>query len=158
MKKMKLFALGMALVLIVTALTACDSGGKEDPNGKTEVKSALTLEFVEESNKELDAQPVAYNEDAEESLLNAILVTCNEKVTDLSYVRVNVTDAGFEIGETFTTLEELEPGHGWVLGVVFEGDMPTRGITYTDSKGVERFGTLTTSGEDGSLIFEEAAG
>ncbi len=48
--------------------------------------------------------------------------------------------------------DSLKKGNAYVCGVSFEEDTPTRGISFTDVSGSERYFTLEISGKDGSLV------
>lgn len=55
------------------------------------------------------------------------------------------------------TLEKLPTGTVFYIRTVFEGDIPTRSIEYSDAAGHEHCLLLSMSGEDGSLILSPIA-
>ena len=57
--------------------------------------------------------------------------------------------------EDLYTTDALTEGKPVVIRMTFAGDVPDRGIAYTDADGITRYFAITTSGEDGSLLLME---
>lgn len=86
--------------------------------------------------------------------------------TDLSVTNLKILDAELKSSEgdksVFATkgviyeLPELVEKAPLLYHVQFEGDLPSRVITYTDASGEEKAYSLSLSGKDGSLVVEEA--
>lgn len=56
---------------------------------------------------------------------------------------------------TLYTQEHLTPDAPLVVHLTFYGDLPTYGVSYTDTDGQTVYKTLEISGEDGSLVLND---
>lgn len=89
-----------------------------------------------------------------------LVFTADTPVSDFRFLALtlrDVSDSGemrFDIEELYTT-DALAEGKPVVIRMTFAGDVPDRGIAYTDANGIARYFAITTSGEDGSLLLME---
>lgn len=90
-----------------------------------------------------------------------LVITARETVTDLKYVTLNLDyyDENGElqtgVGDTLYTQEELTPHRPLVVGMVFYGDVASRGLTFVDEQGQFHCMSIHMSGEDGSILLVE---
>ena len=89
-----------------------------------------------------------------------LVFTADTPVTDFRFLALtlrDVSDSGemrFDIEELYTT-NALAEGKPVVIRMTFAGDLPDRGIAYTDANGIARYFAITTSGADGSPLLME---
>ena len=86
-----------------------------------------------------------------------IVFTANSGVKNFNFCKIewlDETDSGesdLELVPVFTTDSFEEP---LVVTMTFWGDIPSYGITYTDTDGTEHSGIIRINGMDGSLILD----
>lgn len=84
-----------------------------------------------------------------------VVFSANEKLSNVQFTSLTFADDGYAVSEVYQTLPELTPGKPLVACVSFPGIMSVYGISFTDSSGNHRSFAVSTSGRDGSLVFEE---
>ena len=90
-----------------------------------------------------------------------LVFTARERVTDLKYVTLDLDyydESGalsYGVGETLYTQAELTPERPLVVGMVFYGDVASRGLTFVDGQGEFHCVSIGMSGEDGSILLVE---
>lgn len=84
-----------------------------------------------------------------------VVFSANEKLSNVQFTSLTFADDGYAVSEVYQTLPELTPGKPLVACVSFPGIMSVYGISFTDSSGNYRSFAVSTSGRDGSLVFEE---
>ena len=90
-----------------------------------------------------------------------VIFATDRPVTDFRFLALTPREAGKALAwdtETLYTLEVFSPQVPLVVTTTFAGDLPGRGISYTDTDGTLRQYALSLSGKDGSLLLEEFTG
>lgn len=86
--------------------------------------------------------------------------TADGPVNDFRFLALTLRDAGadgamhYDTEELYAT-DALAEGRPVVIGMTFAGDVPDRGVAYTDEAGVTRCFALALSGADGSPLLIE---
>ena len=89
-----------------------------------------------------------------------LVFTADAPVSDFRFLALTLRDVGadgtmyYDTEDLYTT-DALTEGKPVVIRMTFAGDVPDRGIAYTDADGITRYFAITTSGEDGSLLLME---
>lgn len=112
--------------------------------------AALAGDRLPEEYLEFQEEPTEYE-------VQVIFAT-DRTVTDFRFLALTPREEGETLAwdtETLYTLEVFSPGTPLVVTTTFAGDLPGRGIAYTDTDGTLRQYTLSLSGKDGSLLLEE---
>ena len=93
---------------------------------------------------------------AEESeYLEKLAFRSYENVTDVQFTWLVWDGETMEVDKVLHTIPELKAGEGFVAGVVFYGDMTMFGLSFVDGNGVTHYYSVSVSGRNGSLVFEE---
>ena len=84
-----------------------------------------------------------------------LAVTVSADVSDFRFLRISIKDyvdnkAIYEMSERPYVMDTLSANNTLILSMVFEGDMPTRGISFTNRDGKTQYSWIGLSGEDGS--------
>jgi predicted small lipoprotein YifL len=112
---------------------------------------------------ELLAKPDSFDEFiekdfAESEYLVKLSFTAQTPLTDFKFLSITLSDVEkdgeplFTITDVLYSTAELNTERPLVIGTVFEGDMPTRGISFVDDTGTTRYLSVSSSGLDGSLV------
>ena len=128
-----------------------ESGTKSEPNAPAQ----LRVQFAED----VSLSDGTYDSFTAEDAQVRLVFTTDRTVQDIQFLSLFVNgadDDGNLLFEetTLYTLPKLTPERALVIGTRFIGDLPNNGIAYTDADGTVRRFTVSTSGEDGSLILE----
>lgn len=159
----------VSLLACMLFLTGCGQEPEESPVGATAAPSPsappvvtaapagpafLTAAFAE------DHQPQEYIEFQEESTGHEvqIVIATDRQVTDFQFLALTPREEEGDLTwdtETLYSLDVFSPHTPLLVTTTFAGDLPGRGIAYTDTDGSVRHYTLSLSGKDGSLLLEE---
>jgi len=128
----------------------------------TDTTNLLNAIRVDYASDELLANPGTYDEviiDASDPLAKVVF-TANITVEDFKYLEILLTDCvgdmcSFDIVEELYSINELRPERPLVIGMVFMGSIPNRGISFVDETGTTRYFSINQSGRDGSLFLLE---
>ena len=115
------------------------------------------------ASDELLSQYASYDEFMELEDLSyqvKVVFTTSVPVTDFKFLEggyVGGEDDSFRfvVNSVLYSMDELLPEKPLVVGTVFHGDFPTRGISFVDESNTTRYYTLGMSGKDGSLVLIE---
>ncbi len=158
-------ALGLALLLagcsprtVEPAVPTPGPAATAAPAAPTPAKpafltAALAGDRLPEEYLEFQEEPTGYE-------VQVIFAT-DRPVTDFRFLALTPREAGEALAwdtETLYTLEVFSPQVPLVVTTTFAGDLPGRGISYTDTDGTLRQYALSLSGKDGSLLLEEFTG
>lgn len=132
--------------------------GPEVPDSQEEEPVLIQ---VEPATEDLLSAYDAYDEflDSEEDYAQEIIFTTNVPVEDFSFIKVASEDVGNDVAfheeEVLYIQDELTPEKPLLIHWVEQGTLPHRGITFIDESGSKRSYTLSSSGEDGTLLLIE---
>lgn len=176
MKKMLSLLLAIFLTL---ALTACGGdttptpeenndpeNGQTEPNGNEtdpgndEIETATPVLSADYASEELLAQPDSFDLFTATDMEDPVMVVFNTTATVQDFKVLSITPDDTELGEsvTFQVTEDLyaaaslSPDRPLVVGMIFVGDIPNMGVSYTTADGAVHSFTIGMSGKDGSLI------
>jgi hypothetical protein len=101
-----------------------------------------------------------YVEPEDSSYQVKVIFTTSAPVKDFkflegSFVGGEDNNLSFNASNVLYSIDELSPEKPLVIGTVFHGDFPTRGISFVDESNTTRYFTLMMSGKDGSLFLGE---
>ena len=159
----------VSLLACTLFLTGCGQEPEESPVGATAAPGPsappvataapagpafLTAAFAE------DHQPQEYIEFHEESTGHEvqIVIATDRQVTDFQFLALTPREEEGDLTwdtEALYSLDVFSPHTPLLVTTTFAGDLPGRGIAYTDTDGSVRHYTLSLSGKDGSLLLEE---
>ncbi|MEA4911954.1 MAG: hypothetical protein VB092_04980 [Oscillospiraceae bacterium] len=160
-------------VLFLSALTAlllAACGGAQDPAdagngaGGVDVPAENPVVRIDSAQESFLAQTDAYEEfivpgDEDSEYLVRAVLSVNVAVRDFRVVGLALEPQGdtlrFRETQELYALDVLTPEKPLVLGLVFYGDTPSVGVSYTDENGETRILAVCMSGEDGSLLLSE---
>ena len=133
-------------------------GTTPQPDGGTAQEPAIRVTFAGNTLPADCDQFDDYPSDHQTQLV----FTADGPVTDFRFLALTLRDLGTDGGMTFDTEElyatdALAAGRPVVIGMTFAGDLPDRGISFTDENGSTRTFALALSGEDGSPLLLEFA-
>ena len=177
MKRMNLLLAG-SVALCALLLTGC--GGEEklelptptapivyiDPSptptpevkvpAKIEIKFSTEAEIVDNAGYEHFTEEQYRNNE----FLKYITISTDQTITNVQFKQVGVAEVGtanmmFNEGAVLYTALELSPSKSLVIGTVFDGESPTRAISYTDATGETVKMYVAQSVRDGTLVFEQ---
>ena len=167
------------LISAMVLLSACGSGQKQNESTPdvTPSETPEIMETAETQNtpytgtdpvsavwrNELDEEPaylpdIYYAEGA--NIENMLVFRTEVPVTDFTVYSMflKTMDANgvpeYLVSERYH-LDELTPEHPLLASLIFSGDLPNNGISYTDHQGKERWFSVEISGRDGSLLLNE---
>ncbi|MBE6631930.1 MAG: M56 family metallopeptidase [Ruminococcaceae bacterium] len=83
-----------------------------------------------------------------------ILINTNEKIYNVRFTSMDLTEAGMQIADELFTLSELSSEKPLLVGVVFYGDMTSYGLLFTDTDGNDYKYIVYESGKDGSVVVQ----
>ena len=124
----------------------------------TEETSCVIAVFAEDTLVEL-TNAERFVADSSEYETEVVFFANYGDVYDFEFCEIKWLDdsdsgeSDFEFVPVYKT-ETLTQDTPLVVTMTFWGDIPSYGIIYTDSEGVEHSGTISTSGMDGSLILD----
>ena len=163
-------ALAVCLCLVLTACapkesTPAQSGGSasQPPAASSQEEPAsppLTADYAPEELLSQEGSYDYFEADGGEFQVK-LVITARETVTDLKYVTLNLDyyDENGElqtgVGDTLYTQEELTPDRPLAVGMVFYGDVASRGLTFVDGQGEFHCVSINMSGKDGSILLVE---
>lgn len=139
--------------------TASDAASLPDDNAPTApplTSATVSVAFPDESTLSQFNSYDAYAEEGTEQPVD-LLFTTDTEVTDFLFVKLTMGEtAGSDdllyTAETLYTCGTLAPGCPLMVSTAFIGDLPERGISYTDIDGATKYFGLALSGEDGAPI------
>lgn len=121
-------------------------------------KANISVDFASEDLLANKDSYQLFEESTSEYHVDAVFTT-DSTVKDFKYEEVTYEESGeylkFSASKTLYSLDELTIDKPVVISMLVEGTIPNRGISYVDGDGVVRHFTISTSGEDGSLILAE---
>ena len=128
------------------------SAGPEEPDAEVSYVYASLIDYTDADLTNAQKFTADNSEYEAEVVFSAI-----GEITDFAFCSVETidyTDEGTYKAElkpmhTIDTLNEAEP---LIVTMTFWGDIPSYGITYTDSEGTNHSELITLSGEDGSVV------
>lgn len=91
----------------------------------------------------------------ESEYLEKLAFRSYENVTDVQFTWLLWEEEGLQVDKVLHTIPELKAGEAFVAGVVFYGDMTMFGLSFVDGNGVTHYYSVSVSGRNGSLVFEE---
>ena len=91
----------------------------------------------------------------EDEFVSWLVFRAYEPLTEVRVVTLELTDAGYAVGETLHALPVLTPDLPLLAGVVFYGDMTAYGLAFTDASGQPRLFEASISGRNGMLVLHE---
>ncbi len=92
---------------------------------------------------------------AEESVYTQFLFfRAYETLSDLRFMRMDLTEDGLQPGEVLYKQADLSPEKPLAIGVVFYGDLTTYGLSFRDAEGTLHQYKIYSSGRNGSLCME----
>ena len=91
----------------------------------------------------------------ESEYLEKLAFRSYENVTDVQFRWLLWEEEGLQVDKVLHTIPELKAGEAFVAGVVFYGDMTMFGLSFVDGNGVTHYYSVSVSGRNGSLVFEE---
>jgi len=94
-----------------------------------------------------------------EGSIERVALSTSIELKDFKFIEINTAaddiDDWFVEGKVLYSLPALTPWKPLVIEMTFFGEMPTRGISFTDEGGTVRNYCIAISGRDGSLILTE---
>lgn len=88
-----------------------------------------------------------------------LVISANIELRDFKFIEINSAADNHELWfseeKVLYSVPTLSPEKPLVIGMTFFGDMPTRGISFTDESGTVRYYCIAMSGKDGSLLLVE---
>ena len=101
-----------------------------------------------------------YVEPEDSSYQVKVVFTTNVAVKDFNlleggFIGGEDNSFSFKVSNVLYSIDELLPEKPLVIGTVFHGNFPTRGISFVDESNTMRYFTLGMSGKDGSLVLLE---
>lgn len=132
------------------------------PTPEVKVPAVINIDFSTEAEIVDNAGAEHFTEEQYKNneFLKYITISTDQTITNVQYKQVGVAEAGtsnmiFNEGAVLYTAPELSPSKSLVIGTVFEGDSPTRAISYTDTNGETVKMFVTQSVRDGTVYFEK---
>ena len=112
----------------------------------------ITLETITKNDVNENEHHVFVKEESEYT--QYLLLEPSEELSDISLSLMELTDAGYAVGEKLYMLDKLNTDKPLVVGIVFYGDLTTYGLSFRNSLGKEYNYVIYTSGKDGSVILQ----
>lgn len=113
------------------------------------------------ATEELLSRPGTFDEyvaDDDSEYLVKLVFTAHTTVKDFRFLAIQAEEAaeaaGFhlKVDSVLYSQDELSPDKPLVVGMVFVGTFPTRGISFVDENGTTRYYAVNMSGKDGSIV------
>lgn len=162
----------MLVTFIMTAKPANESSSAVPK--KSQVEQAATEDMLpEEETSSSSVEKTIVSADFATDNLNVeytdgntdhqvtVVFSANTDISKFRYLEIGFVDpersdaVRIRIEKVLYLSKVLSQNDPIALSMHFDGDLPSRGISYFDEKGIERFFTVSISGEDGSLQLTE---
>jgi hypothetical protein len=124
-------------------------------------ESFISADYATEQLLEQYQSYDEFNESEDIEYQVKVLFKVGTEVKDVRFLEIffdengESGDVNFYVSRILYSKDKVSPEKPLVVGTVFHGDFPTRGISFVDENNTTRYYSLNMSGRDGSLILLE---